>query len=145
MSGRYRKQAKVRRGWQQGPREKTRASSSSDQVLHPTGSQEWGPISQLRMLRPREPPESLEVTQPQGRQEAHSEPAPLSDEDSKTGSGPGDTSCLLAPSARHRQPTQRPTGRLGVEPVTHQAGYRPGGQMGVGPALGTLTSAPASS
>lgn len=102
MSGHYRGQGKVRRGWQEGPQEKTRASSSSDQVLHPTGSQEWGPISQLRMLMRREPPESLEVTQPQGGQEAHSEPAPLSDEDSETGSRPRDTSCLLAPSARHR-------------------------------------------
>ena len=113
MSGRYQGQGKVRRGWPQGPRVKTRATSSSDQVLHPPGSPEWGPISQLRTLRPRELPELLEVTQPQGRQEAHSEPAPLSDENSETGSGPGDTSCLWLPVPGTDSPPNAPQGGRG--------------------------------
>ena len=68
MSGRYQGQGKVRRGWPQGPRVKTRATSSSDQVLHPPGSPEWGPISQLRTLRPRVDLAPAEGQQPlQGR------------------------------------------------------------------------------
>ena len=53
-----------------------------------------------------------------------------------------DAACFLTPSVRHAEPTHLPTERLGVEPQDRQSRLR---ARWTETAVGTLTSAPASS